>query len=147
MVFEFLVLAQANPLGDDPFNLAQLVTALDGIAAWLSLGLTVFVGIMGFLPLGAEAAAVPAIAGMGVLLVNLVLQIYLSGGQIDESILMMGAFWDMVLVGLSYAFASQSLVVLLVLGLYIARIGIPGATERCKGVCFDITQGILRHMF
>lgn len=147
MASEFMVLAQTNPLGDEPFNLAQIATMLDGLAAWVSLGLTVYVGIMGFLPLGAEAAAVPALAGISLLFVNLMLQIYFSGGQIDERILLMSAFWDMALVGLSYAFASKSLVVLLVLGLYIALIGIPGAVDRCKGICFDITQNILSHIF
>lgn len=45
---------------------------------------------------------------------------------------------SMALVGLSDAFASKNLFILLVLGVYIARIGILGAVDRCKVICPDI---------
>ena len=137
-----LLLAEAGWFGENAFDFSRLITMIDGLSAWVSLGLTIFVGIMGLLPFGAAAAAVPALAGMGLMLFNLVLQIYLTGGSVDEKVLSLSAFWDFVFLALSYYFASSSRMMLLILGVYVFAIGIPGAIQRCNGTCFDFASAV-----
>jgi hypothetical protein len=49
-----LLLAEAGWLSGNAFDFSGLITMIDGLSAWVSLALTVFVGLMGLLPFGAE---------------------------------------------------------------------------------------------